>query len=244
MPLGRQAKVVTPKQQNLVLQHVAGSRHSARDRVMVLLSFRAGLRAKEIASLTWSMVTDAHGDIADEVALEDRASKGRGGRRVPMHKSLQDALRALQSDRGSQANPDYPVIYSERGRGMSAATVTNWFARLYATMGLTGCSSHSGRRTFITNAARKIVQAGGSLRDVQQLAGHRNLNTTMGYIGRGVPKDAVAACAWFSVAAAQGDKNAAKNKDRICPLMTVEQIAQAQKLSNEWLAKNPKRMGQ
>ena len=121
-------------------------------------------------------------EAGDEIALEDRASKGNGGRRVPLHRTLGDALRSLQAARGAQAKPEYPVIYSERGRGMTAASVVNWFARIFATMGLEGCSSHSGRRTFITNGARKIVQAGGSLRDVQQLAGHRKLNTTMGYI--------------------------------------------------------------
>lgn len=182
MPLGRQAKVVSARQQALVLHHVGSTRHPERDRVLVLLSFRAGLRAKEIANLTWAMVTDARGEVGEEIALEDRASKGRGGRRVPLHQTLREALVDLQARRGSQARMDWPVIYSERGRGMSAATVTNWFGRLYSTMGLAGCSSHSGRRTFITNAARKIVQAGGSLRDVQQLAGHRNLNTTMAYI--------------------------------------------------------------
>ena len=182
MPLGRQAKILTTKQQTLVLKHVASSRHPERDRVIALLSFKAGLRAKEIAGLTWAMVTDPHGQISNEIALEDRASKGNGGRRVPLHKTLREALTALQAARGAQAKSEYPVIYSERGRGLSAATVTNWFSRLYQTMGLEGCSSHSGRRTFVTNAAKKIVQAGGSLRDVQQLAGHRNLNTTMTYI--------------------------------------------------------------
>jgi integrase len=64
----------------------------------------------------------------------------------------------------------------------SAVAITLWFHRLYKGLGLVGCSSHSGRRTFITQAARKIVQAGGSLRDVQQLAGHSGLQTTQRYI--------------------------------------------------------------
>ena len=48
-----------------LLNYVSHSRHPERDRVMVLLSFRAGLRAKEIAQLTWSMVTDTTGELAD-----------------------------------------------------------------------------------------------------------------------------------------------------------------------------------
>ena len=182
MHLGRQAKILNPKQQRLILKQVETSRHPERDRVMALLSLKAGLRSKEIAGLTWSMVTDGHGEVADDIALQDRASKGRGGRHIPLHKTLREALIGLQRLRGKEARPKWPVVYSERERGMSAASVTNWFHRLYKTMGLEGCSSHSGRRTFITIAAKKIVQAGGSLRDVQQLAGHQNLNTTMAYI--------------------------------------------------------------
>jgi integrase len=60
--------------------------------------------------------------------------------------------------------------------------MATWFYDLFKTLGLTGASSHSGRRTFITNAARKVSQVGGSLRDVQQLAGHSSLATTQKYI--------------------------------------------------------------
>jgi integrase/recombinase XerD len=74
------------------------------------------------------------------------------------------------------------LIESERSKGMSPQAGVNLFQRWYRHLGFVGCSSHSGRRTFITNAARKISTVGGSLRDVQMLAGHSNLRTTERYI--------------------------------------------------------------
>ena len=166
-----------------MLRYLEQTRYPERNRVMLLLSTKAGLRAKEIASLTWSMVTKADGEVADEAELTNSASKGKGGgRTIPLNRSLKEALVALHGSRGGRIAPKHPVIYSERGKGMSAGSVTVWFHRLYSDLGLTGCSSHSGRRTFITRAARRVVEAGGSLRDVQQLAGHANLATTQRYI--------------------------------------------------------------
>lgn len=65
---------------------------------------------------------------------------------------------------------------------MTPRSIVNLFAAMYAELGFEGCSSHSGRRTFITNAARLISRTGGSLRDVQELAGHSALSTTERYI--------------------------------------------------------------
>jgi integrase len=78
--------------------------------------------------------------------------------------------------------PHENIIHSERDHGMSANAVTVWFHRPYASLGLAGGSSHSGRGTFVTRCAKKIVEAGGSLRDVQELAGHASLQTTQRYI--------------------------------------------------------------
>ena len=65
----------------------------------------------------------------------------------------------------------------------SAQTIVNMFSAWYDDMGLMGSSSHSGRRTFITNAARNISSVGRrSLRDVQALAGHSSLAVTQRYI--------------------------------------------------------------
>ena len=65
---------------------------------------------------------------------------------------------------------------------MTAEAVVNWFGKLYRELELIGCSSHSGRRTFITNSARLLAKTGGSLRDIQELAGHRAITTTERYI--------------------------------------------------------------
>jgi integrase len=183
MAQGKQAKIITEKQTRAVLAHLETTRYPARDRAMFLLSTKAGLRAKEIAHLTWGMVTDSEGNVGEAIALENRASKGKGGgRNIPLNPELRAALLALKEERGDKARPDWPVIFSERDDGLSAGAVTVWFFRLYAELGMSGCSSHSGRRTFITRAARKISEAGGSLRDIQQLAGHASLQTTARYI--------------------------------------------------------------
>src|ERR1051325_6218517 len=182
MALGKQAKILTDKQVRAVLAELDTRRYPIRDRVMFLLSIKAGLRAKEIASITWAMVTDAEGEIAAVIALENRASKGKGGgRHIPIHPDLKTALIQLHRRRGEKARPDFPIIHSERDRGLSAAAVVVWLHRLYAGRGMVGCSSHSGRRSFITRAARKISEVGGSLRDIQALAGHASRGTTARY---------------------------------------------------------------
>jgi integrase len=182
MPLGKQAKILTDKQVRAVLAELDTRRYPLGDRTIFMLSLKAGLRAKEIASVTWGMVIDAEGEIADLIALENRAAKGKSGRMIPMHPGLKAAMIALQQERGDKVRPDLPVIYSERDRGLSPAAVSVWFHRIYKDLGMVGCSSHSGRRTFITRAARKISEVGGSLRDIQQLAGHASLQTTARYI--------------------------------------------------------------
>lgn len=182
MAQGKQAKIIGDRQTKAVLNHLESTRHPERDQVMFLLSVKAGLRAKEIASLTWRMITDAHGELGQTIELPNKASKGKGGgRTVPMNPDLRAALVQLKAIH-KNPSPERPVVYSERGQGMSPGSVTVWFFRLYHSIGFDGCSSHSGRRTFITKAARKIVEAGGSLRDVQQLAGHASLSVTQAYI--------------------------------------------------------------
>jgi integrase/recombinase XerD len=175
---GRQAKLLSDHHLTNLLRFAQASRYPDRNRVIVLLSFKAGLRAAEIANLTWAMVIDATGVIAPVVELHDQAAKNRGGRRIPVHPDLHAALSRWRD----VSPPTDFVVPSERGHAMRPHSIVNWFAQAYRAVGLEGCSSHSGRRTVITLAARLVHKAGGSLRDVQLLAGHRSLLTTQRYI--------------------------------------------------------------
>lgn len=177
---GKQAKLLADADVGKLLRDLARQRYSDRDRVMLLLSVKAGLRAGEIAGITWEMVLDPNGKVGDAIELHDSVAKKCSGRTIPMNPQLKAAMERLW--RRAKPAPEKPIIRSERGGRMRASSVVNWFAMLYRQAQLDGCSSHSGRRTFITNAARSIHRVNGTLRDVQQLAGHRSIEMTQRYI--------------------------------------------------------------
>jgi integrase len=175
---GRQAKILSNQQIEILLVFASTTRNARRNHLIVLLSLKAGLRAGEIAKLTWDMVLGPTGEVGSVIELRDCAAKKKSGRLIPIHPALRSALstwRKMTTGTG-------PIIRSERGGPMTPESVVNWFAIAYRAVGLEGCSSHSGRRTFITRAARLVHKAGGSLRDVQLLAGHRSIQTTQRYI--------------------------------------------------------------
>jgi integrase len=182
MSLGKQAKTLTKGQLDAVQGYLKSTRNPDRNQVILLLSAKAGLRAKEIACLTWDMVTDAQGQVGDTINLRDVAAKGSSGRVIPLNKELRGALVRLMAIRPTGRRSSPYVITTERASKTSAAAIVNLFAAWYRGLGFNGCSSHSGRRTFITNAARRISTVGGSLRDIQLLAGHSALSTTQRYI--------------------------------------------------------------
>ena len=180
---GKQAKVLSPGEQRRLLAVAGRGRLPERDRVMVLLAVRSGLRAREIAHLTWGMVLDPSGNVAAMIEVRDSIAKRGAGRRVPMHPKLRQALVTLRRQlRDDQSHPDAVIVRSLRGDALRPNSIVNWFVAKCREAGLQGCSSHSGRRTFITKAARAAHRAGASLRDVQMLAGHRSIETTQGYI--------------------------------------------------------------
>lgn len=173
----KQARTLTDKQLKMVLAHCATRRHAARDRAIVMVSFLAGLRAKEIAALTLENVLGTDGDIRDEFVLTPSQTKGRKSRRVFVNAKLKRELAGYVKTTNLRAI--CPALFqSQKGTGFTANTMCQLLAMIYRDCGLTGATSHSGRRTFITNLAGKGV----GVRVLAELASHSSISTTQRYI--------------------------------------------------------------
>jgi integrase/recombinase XerD len=142
----------------------------------------AGKRKAGVITAWPGSVYEANGAVRDSFYLRAEQTKGSDGNTVLVNRKLAAALkRYAAANLRHCAKPDAALIYSGKGGGFSAQTIVNLFATLYAAAGITGASSHSGRRQFVTGLADKGINP----RVIQILVRHRNLNTTMVYIDAG-----------------------------------------------------------
>ena len=186
MGLGKQSKVLNKSQIEMISNYLRSKRNGLRNQTIFLLSVKSGLRAKEISQLRWKYVLKSDGDTIDDyINLPNSSSKGKSGRIIPLHKSIRENLQLLLVEhkkyRSFDLNSSF-IVRTERSPFTSSQSVVNMFQSWYRKLGLLGCSSHSGRRTFITETSKKISLVGGSLRDIQMMVGHSSLQTTQRYI--------------------------------------------------------------
>lgn len=175
----KQAKLLNAQEFKRLAAVIDSKRHAVRNHTVVALSFYAGLRACEIAGLRVGDVYEANGTVRDSFYLRAEQTKGGEGSTVLVNKKLAAALKRYAERYPKHcAKPDAPLIFSGKGGGFSAQTIVNLFAVLYEAAGITGASSHSGRRQFVTSMAEKGINP----RVIQILCRHKNLNTTMIYI--------------------------------------------------------------
>ena len=184
--MGKQSKTLNKSQIEMIRTYLRSKRNGLRNETIFLFSVRGGLRAKEISQLSWKEVCDSGGEVSDHIRLTDRSSKGKSGRIIPLNKDLRrNLIELLDNQRKTYRSFNIEtsfIVRTERSPFTTSQTVVNMFYGWYQRLGLLGCSSHSGRRTFITETSKKISLVGGSLRDIQMMAGHKSLQTTQRYI--------------------------------------------------------------
>lgn len=174
----KQAKVLTDTEFKRLLTFIDGSRHAARNRLAFMLSFYAGFRVGEIASLKFGDVFDHDGKPREEIFLAAQYTKTNEARRVYTNGRLRKELERYRAGLDRVPSPDKNLLLSQKGKGFSANTLCQLFGKMYGQACISGASSHSGRRWFIT----KLAHSGVSPKVIMELAGHKNLSTTQRYI--------------------------------------------------------------
>ncbi len=174
----KQARILTEAEFKRVLAVVNAGKHAERNRAVLYLSFYAGLRACEIASLRLHDVIDDERRVKSQFVLEKHMTKGNERQRVIVNSSLRKELQRYVDSVCLNYGVNDAFIKSQKGGSFTPLTVVQLFARIYKQAGIVGASSHSGRRQFITALAENQV----NVRVIQALARHRHLNTTMRYI--------------------------------------------------------------
>ena len=173
----KQAKTLNERELQRLLDYVAKTKNAKRNRAIVLLTHLAGMRIGEVAAVRVCDVLASDGTVRDEINLTAAQTKGSHSRTVLLNERMQAEIAAyVQTVRVRDAKQ--ALFATQRSAAFSANSLTQIVNGLYRQAGFDSCSSHSGRRTFLTNLAEKGV----STRVMMALAGHRNMATTQRYI--------------------------------------------------------------
>lgn len=173
----KQARVPTEAEFKRLTAVVSQGRYGARNRMALMLSYLAGLRVGEIASLRWGDLLDGEGKVRDQLRLSAAVTKGGHARVVFLNARLRREIEQFRSSLPSSPR-EQPVLVTQKRAAFSANTLCQLMGGWYDQAGLDGGSSHSGRRWFIT----RLAHAGISPKAIMMLAGHRHLSTTQRYI--------------------------------------------------------------
>ena len=143
----RQAQTLNEAQLRRVIQYCRSRRHPTRDETIILISFYAGLRAKEIAALTVGNVFDEAGAVRTQFILSAEQSKGGHTRTVYLNQRLRRALLEYTAFIRI-TDPQRPLFESQKGGHFSANTMCQLFLDIYKAVGLKDASS---LRTAVQN---------------------------------------------------------------------------------------------
>ena len=128
----RQAQTLNEAQFRRILHYCRSRRHPVRDTTILMVSFYAGLRAKEIAALKLGDVFDEAGAVRDQFILGVDQSKGGQRRTVYLNQRLRKALTSYAKSKCLQ-ELDRPLFESQKGGHFSANTMCQLFLDIYWT---------------------------------------------------------------------------------------------------------------
>jgi len=167
----KERKHLTGLEVGKLMEATASSRNAERDRCLVLLMFRHGLRVSETCGLQLSQV-----DTASRVLHVQRLKKGLSTTQ-PLRADELRAIRAWLAVR--RARPEEKAFFiSERGKALSRVTVWLMLRDLGEKAGL-AVAAHPHMLRHACGYA--LADQGADTRLIQDYLGHRNIQHTVRY---------------------------------------------------------------
>jgi integrase len=159
---------LTPDEVGELIEAAKSNRYGHRDATMILLTYRHGLRAAEVADLRWDQV-----DFNGAVLHVRRVKNG-----TPSTHPIQgDELRALR--RLQRESPSSPFVFvSERGSPFTTAGLARMIERAAAGAGLQ-LKAHPHMLRHACGYA--LANKGHDTRAIQGWLGHRSITSTAVY---------------------------------------------------------------
>jgi integrase/recombinase XerD len=182
-----QARTLNDKELNLLLLYINTRKHALRDRCMVLMTYWSGARIKEVALTKVGDVLALDGTIKNEIRLTAEQTKGKHARTIVLADKLRKEILIYLQTRFDTKQlialtysdaMNKPLFATQKRQGFDSNTACYHFHMLYKNAGLIGASSHSGRRSFLTQLSAKGVP----IKVLMELASHRSIQTTARYI--------------------------------------------------------------
>jgi integrase len=159
---------LTQEESEMLLAHAHGIY-----RTMILVALKTGLRLGELNALMWQDI-----NLDKKILIVRRnmflgqltSPKNNRERKIPLVDRVCDALRPIQKKTGF-------VFVDESGEPLKAERVRRTLYRTCKAAGLRRTGWHALRHTF----ASHLVEAGASIKAIQELLGHASIQTTMRY---------------------------------------------------------------
>lgn len=157
-------------------------RNAKRNMAIIMMSFKLGLRAKELSSLKIKDIYDGI-KLKKTLRLLAKYTKGNKHRDLPLNnepviQTLKTYIEARKGYDGRVFNVEAPLFRSQKGSYFSPNSMVRLIKNIYLDAGYEDASSHSGRRSLLTKLANKGVSAF----HIRDIAGHSSVITTQLYI--------------------------------------------------------------
>jgi integrase/recombinase XerD len=167
-----QARILTAKE----IARVQKFLPSARDKVLFALGIYAGLRVGEIVQLRYEQLYTESGGMRSILKIKRSKQKNTVFSDIPTHSKLKETLAKYKHELdGSKWL--FPSKESKTGH-LTRAQAHNILKNVFEALDLDDASTHSMRRTCLTNMSR----AGVPLRTIQEISGHSSLSALQAYL--------------------------------------------------------------